>query len=167
LLAEGHYDRITFEAVADRAGCSRPSVYRRFRNKVDLVRTMVEPLTRPPEMQHYRSGPPREALIAYLHDWVDYLDRGGGPMIMALWQARREDPEMSAMLDDIYDQGRKPYVEALRGLSPRPAPEDALFVIIDAMLGAVLFRCVHRLKGIAPAEIELLVDQAIRSAEGA
>src|ERR1700761_8186803 len=43
LLSEGRYDRVTFEAIADRAGCSRPTVYRRFRNKVDLVRALVDP----------------------------------------------------------------------------------------------------------------------------
>lgn len=165
VLSEGHYDRLTFEAVADRAGCSRPTLYRRFRNKVELVRALVEPYTHAPEPLMREDASPREALLAYLNDWMDYLGAGGGASIMALWQARREDPEMSAMLDEIYDQGRKPYVAALRRLSARPAPDAAYRPLVDAMLGAVIFRTVHCLKAMDPAELELLVDQAIRSAE--
>ncbi len=121
-------------------------------------------MTHPPDEAHDQHAPPREALRRFLGEWVTYLADGGGAMIMALWQARREDPEMSAMLSGIYEQGRKPYVEALRRISRRPGPEEAYVIIVDALLGAVLFRCVHRLCPIAAHELDLLVDQAVRTA---
>jgi AcrR family transcriptional regulator len=164
LLSEGRYDRMTFEAVADRAGCSRPTIYRRFRNKVEMVRALVEPMTEAMEPAVRPDGSPRDTLASYLVEFAAYLTDGGGNAIMALWQARREDPEMSAMLDDIYAQGRRPYVQMLAQLSKRRAPEDAYVVLVDAMLGAVMFRCVHCLKPIALNELELLVDQAMAAA---
>ncbi len=164
LLSEGRYDRLTFEAVADRAGCSRPTLYRRFRNKVELVRRLVEPLTVAAEPSVRADADPRAALIAYLEEFATYVTDGFGNAIMALWQARREDPEMSAMLDDIYAEGRQPYVRVLAQISSRRAPDDAYVVLVDAMLGAVMFRCVHCLKPIFRHELELLVDQAMHAA---
>ena len=164
LLTEGRYDRMTFEAIADRAGCSRPTIYRRFRNKVELVRALVEPLTGAMEPVVRADGGPRNSLLSYLEEFAGYLTEGGGNAIMALWQARREDEEMSAMLDDIYVQGRRPYVQMLAQLSERRAADDAYVVLVDAMLGAVMFRCVHRLKPISRPELEVLVDQAMAAA---
>ena len=37
MLAEVGYDGLSIEAVAQRAGVSRPTIYRRYQNKVDLV----------------------------------------------------------------------------------------------------------------------------------
>lgn len=37
MLAEAGYDGLSIEAVAQRAGVSRPTVYRRYQNKADLV----------------------------------------------------------------------------------------------------------------------------------
>jgi AcrR family transcriptional regulator len=37
MLAEVGYDGLSIEAVAHRAGVSRPTIYRRYQNKVDLV----------------------------------------------------------------------------------------------------------------------------------
>jgi len=164
LLTEGRYDRMTFEAVADRAGCSRPTIYRRFRNKVELVRAVVEPMTEAIDPVVPADGGPRNTLLMNLEAFVGYLTNGGGNAIMALWQARREDEEMSAMLDDIYRQGRRPYIEILAQFSPRRASVDTYVVLVDAMLGAVIFRCVHCLKSIDRSELELLVDQAVRAA---
>jgi AcrR family transcriptional regulator len=164
LLSNGIYDRVTFEAVADRAGCSRPTVYRRFKNKVELVRAMVEPMTRLPGPVAPEHGDSRAILLGYLEAWAAYLVQGGGAMIMALWQARREDSAMSAMLDEIYERGRRPYVDLLKRLSTAPMADADYVILVDAMLGAVLFRCVHCLGEISKPELQLLVDQAIGAA---
>jgi AcrR family transcriptional regulator len=164
ILAEGRYDRLTFEAVADRAGCSRPTLYRRFRNRVELVRAMVDPFRQSMTPQVRDDADARVALLEYLQSWVDYLGSGGGEVIMALWQARREDPEMSAMLDDIYARGRGPHIALLRRFCTPGVADTALVVLVDAMLGGILFRCVHCQGSISRDELQLLADQAIAAA---
>jgi AcrR family transcriptional regulator len=165
LLAEGRYDRLTFEAVADRAGCTRPTVYRRFRNKVDLVKALVDPYRKSMEPVIREGDDPRATLLSYLEDFAGYLSAGGGAAIMALWQARLEDAEMSAMLDQIYEVGRRPYVAVLKQVSGSKAPDADYVVLVDAMLGAILFRCVHCLKSISKVELKMLVDQALAAAQ--
>ena len=83
---------------------------------------------------------------------------------MALWQARREDAEMSAMLDDIYALGRRPYIEMLRLTAPQTS-DDPFIILVDALLGAVLFRCVHCFGTVSAQELERLVDQSIKAAK--
>ena len=167
LLSEGIYDRVTFESVADRAGCSRPAVYRRFKTKVQLVRALVEPMTRSPGPIAPEGGDQRFVLLSYLEAWADYLGEGGGAAIMALWQARREDSEMSAMLDEIYERGRRPYVDVLKRFSRKPMADADYVILVDAMLGAVLFRCVHCMGSVSQPELQSLVDQAIGAAADA
>jgi hypothetical protein len=102
--------------------------------------------------------------MAYLEAWAAYLGQGFGAVIMALWQARREDGEMSAMLDEIYERGRRPYVEVLKRCSKTPMPDADHVILVDAMLGAVMFRCVHCMGAISRPELQILVDQAISAA---
>jgi AcrR family transcriptional regulator len=164
ILSEGRYDRLTFEAVADRAGCSRPTLYRRFRNRVELVRAMVDPFRQSMATPSCDDADAHVTLIEYLQSWVDHLGNGGAEVIMALWQARREDPEMSAMLDQIYAHGRRPHIEVLRRCCAPEVQEEAFVVLVDAMLGGIMFRCVHCQGTISREELRLLADQAIAAA---
>ena len=165
ILSEGRYDRLTFEAVADRAGCSRPTVYRRFRNKVELVRALIDPFREAVTPTVPEDADPRTTLLEYLRSWVDYLGNGGGEVIMALWQARREDAEMSAMLDGIYAQGRLPHIDMLRRLAAPQTSDEPFVILVDALLGAILFRCVHCFGTVSALELERLVDQVIAAAK--
>jgi AcrR family transcriptional regulator len=66
-LAESGYDALTFDAVAARAGTSRPALYRRWSTKQELVRAAIghgavgEPLEDPD------TGSVRGDLIALMH----------------------------------------------------------------------------------------------------
>lgn len=64
LLRELGYDRLTIDAVAREAGVARTTVYRRYRDKADLVSAAIETLRSP--VKRSASGDARIDLIAQL-----------------------------------------------------------------------------------------------------
>lgn len=64
LLREHGYDRLTIDAVAREAGVARTTVYRRYRDKADLVSAAIETLRAP--VKRSASGDTRADLIAHL-----------------------------------------------------------------------------------------------------
>ena len=64
LLRELGYDRLTIDAVAREAGVARTTVYRRYRDKADLVSAAIQTL-RPP-VKRSTTGDARADLIAHL-----------------------------------------------------------------------------------------------------
>ena len=64
LLRELGYDRLTMDAVAREAGVARTTVYRRYRDKPDLVSAAIETLRSP--VKRSTSGDARADLIAHL-----------------------------------------------------------------------------------------------------
>jgi len=64
LLRELGYDRLTMDAVAREAGVARTTVYRRYRDKADLVSAAIETLRAP--VKRSTSGDARADLIAHL-----------------------------------------------------------------------------------------------------
>ena len=64
LLHEHGYDRLTMDAVAREAGVARTTVYRRYRDKADLVSAAIETLRAP--VKRSASGDARLDLIAQL-----------------------------------------------------------------------------------------------------
>ena len=64
LLRELGYDRLTMDAVAREAGVARTTVYRRYRDKADLVSAAIESLRAPAKRS--ATGDTRRDLIAQL-----------------------------------------------------------------------------------------------------
>ena len=64
LLREQGYDRLTIDAVAREAGVARTTVYRRYRDKADLVSAAIGTLRAPAKRS--ASGDARQDLIAHL-----------------------------------------------------------------------------------------------------
>jgi AcrR family transcriptional regulator len=102
VLGEGGYAGLTFDAVAQKAGCQRAAIYRRFPSKrelaVAMVLSQVHRIEPPPgELQD-----PRQALVQHLQKLVRFLQGPAGLAALGLSQARRIDPELSAALDSLY-----------------------------------------------------------------
>src|SRR5438552_14982335 len=64
LLREVGYDRLTIDAVAREAGVARTTVYRRYRDKADLVSAAIQTLRQP--VKRAAGGDARRDLIAHL-----------------------------------------------------------------------------------------------------
>jgi len=164
LLSEAGYEGVTFDAVADLAGCSRPAIYRRFHDKRELVMAIVEAVARAYEEGRDFGEEPRQELIGRLIAFVGYLQSGGAGAIVALSQARRADPGLGGLLEALFARERTVYAEALRRARGEPRVSDEILLQVEAMLGAVLFRAALRSQPMAAEEVMALVDMTISGA---
>lgn len=166
VLAEAGYAGLSFEAVAERAGCSRPALYRRFAGRRELVLALIE--TSMAEVQPFLGGvnDPRRELVEHVRGFVRYLALPGGAATMALALARRSDPALAEALDALFERERRYYEDALNAAAPGRLEPAAAHLLIDALLGAVMFRVALRNGQLLDSEIETLVDQMIEAARG-
>lgn len=164
VLAEAGYAGLTFEAVAERAGCSRPALYRRFAGRRELVLALIE--TSMAEVEPYLAGinDPRRELVEHLRGFVRYLSLPAGAATLALAQARRSDSGLAEALDALFARERRYYEDALDAAAPGGLPKASAHLLIDALLGAVMFRVALRNGRFSDQEIEALVDQTIDAA---
>src|SRR5436190_7688177 len=139
LLAEVGYDRLTMDAVAERAGAGKATLYRRWSSKSRLVVDAVADFTPFPEGDDVDSGSLgddlRHALGLYM---------GGDPLrqrvVSGLASALARHPELAAAMRD--DDGYRHRCAVLtaferarrRGELSRSAPLDALHDIVAAMV---------------------------------
>jgi AcrR family transcriptional regulator len=111
LLRELGYDRLTMDAVAREAGVARTTVYRRYRDKADLVSAAIETLRKPSARS--ATGDARVDLIAHL----DSVRRNYGvslagtllmeepynPRLLELFRERMVIPQRRLVADTIQD----------------------------------------------------------------
>lgn len=98
LLAEGNYERLTMAAIADRAGTSKPVLYRRWANRTELILAVLRNKTPAPRLANADHGTLRADLIALLHSaaaWFTGLPSG---VVYSLRAAMAVDPELRALL---------------------------------------------------------------------
>lgn len=142
LLAEHGYDRCSIEAVADEAGVTRATVYRRYPTKADLVTNSVCAMEKLPDGSHM---PDTRACLAWmLGEFRDGISRADGVSIVSsLYVQRREHPDM---LDRFRDQvmlpGREKFLATLKaGVERGHVRADAdLELAVDQLIGAYLTR---------------------------
>ncbi|WP_312166259.1 helix-turn-helix domain-containing protein [Phenylobacterium sp.] len=161
LLAERGYAGMTFEDLAERAGCSRPALYRRFANKRELIIWMLDNAARDTDPALPAHVPPRTVLIENLWGFVRHLGGPAGVATPELSQARRRDPELSVALDALYERERRPYLVALDAALKGALPAPEVSGLVDNMIGAVLFRAGLQGQKLKLAQIEQIVDQAL------
>lgn len=164
VLSRFGYDGLTFEAVAEAAGCSRPTLYRRYANKSELILDLITDRTADIESELHISSDPREMLIEHLRGLTLFLNAAGGEMTLGVAQARRRDSRLNTAAAALYAENSMDYVRELSAASGSHAPLDFCRLLTDTLVGTVMFRMVLSNAEISDAEIAELVDQALRSA---
>jgi AcrR family transcriptional regulator len=164
VLAEAGYEGLTFEAVAKAAGCSRPALYRRFAGKRDLVMALVETSAGALAPDLSDIADPRRQLVEHTAGFVAYLSLPGGGATMALAQARRADAGLDAALEASFGRDRAHYEAAIAKSVGGRLPPEHVRLLVEMLLGAVLFRVALRNTTMDRREIELLVDGALDAA---
>ena len=97
LLVEQGYDGMSMEAVASVAGVGKPTIYRRYATKRELVvaavSSLAESIPTPPGTGHVGAD-----LLGYLEQAFGVFQRGVGfAMLGALLVKERDDPELMAL----------------------------------------------------------------------
>ena len=141
LLEEGGYPAVSIEAVAQRAGVGKQSIYRWWPGKADLVLEHLVAYTqavRPPD---------RGTLAADLKDLLTWsfrtLSGGLGPIMGALMAEAQVDRRFGQAFYDQLIAARRQVLRGLleRGRARRELPADVdLDTMVDMIYGAMWYR---------------------------
>lgn len=137
LLATGGYEALTFSAVAECAGTTRPAVYRRWEDKADLataaIAAMSEAADRPP------TDDPHADLVAELEAFRRGISRPHGTALAATMLLEGTDPGLVRRYRErIVDPRRRRLTEIIeRAKKSGTVGRDAdLEVAVSALVGS-------------------------------
>ncbi|MCP2259584.1 transcriptional regulator, TetR family [Streptoalloteichus tenebrarius] len=142
LLARVGYHGLTIEAVAARAGVGRPTVYRRWPTKDDLV---VDVLSRAvPVLADPDTGDALRDLELLASEVLERLVAAGvGPVVLAVLGAAVDRPELASRLEERYLSPRLGVLGEViaRGVRTGRVRDDLdVTVIRDLVLGPLVYR---------------------------
>jgi AcrR family transcriptional regulator len=171
LLLDHGLHAVSMDAVAERAGVSKATIYRWWPKKEILALDMLFTEWSAVTPQQYESGLLRSDLIALLSAWTRLSSgRPYGRVVAALLAEARTDPAFSAeyqrrMLEPRRDQARMIFAHAVaRGEIPG---ETKVELAIDLLYGPLYHRLLH---GHAPLDdqfVDELVEMALRGIQPA
>lgn len=143
LLSEAGFAGVSIEAVADRAGVGRPTVYRRHADREALVEAAVRDCFEN-SLQIPPSTPdPYADVVKLLENTVHMLKRTAiGPVFRAAIPHLPQHPRLGRLANDLGRERRVRLRAAMAraiaaGALPAPAHLDTS---IDGILGAIYFR---------------------------
>ncbi|MDX3884350.1 TetR/AcrR family transcriptional regulator [Edaphosphingomonas haloaromaticamans] len=160
VLADKGYEGLTFEAIAELAGCSRATLYRRFASKDELITAILHETSRAIEPGFAAGESPRNILIGHASAAADYLSGERGQAILKLGFTIAHLPDLAAAIGRHADQERTFYIREFRRLAPAAALADIEFAC-HTLIGSVTYHVAILRRPLPPARIAQLVDQAI------
>lgn len=161
VLTEKGYEAFTFEAVADCAGCSRSTLYRRFANKAELVEAILGATARLFEPVTGEGMAPRDVLIAHATAMRAYMAEPRGPALLGITISMPHHPELAAALQRHQSREQAYYFREFERLCPEGiAPEKRDFAFYT-LVGSIVFHTAVRRVAPSDTQIAQLVDHAI------
>lgn len=162
LVAEEGYDRVTVDAIADRAGAGKATLYRRWRSKADLVVdaiTDLKPVGRAPD-----TGSLREDLDRLCDHFADQQETRALAVMQGLASAIHHDPELRAVFDERVVAPRRAAMAeifaraAARGEMPAGKDVDLLTSVVPALL---MHRLVSGKGACSPAFARQVIEEVV------
>jgi AcrR family transcriptional regulator len=142
LMDEVAFAQVTAEAIAERAGTSKATVYRWWPNKAAVViEAFREAIA--PELPLRDTGSLREDLTTQVRNFARMLSGRGGRMLRSFVAASRSDPEVAAAFRSIWSDPRR--AEAKEMLRQKQAggqlrPDADLDLVLDSLYGPLYYR---------------------------
>jgi AcrR family transcriptional regulator len=142
LMDETAFTQVTMEAIAERAGASKTTVYRWWPNKAQLaIEAFREAVA--PELPLRDTGSLRNDLTMQMQNFARVLSGRGGRMLRSFLVAARCDPEVAEAFRSIWSDPRR--AEAKSMLRQKQATgqlrQDAdLDLVIDSLYGPLYYR---------------------------
>ena len=99
ILSEVGYDRTTVEAIAQRAQVGKATIYRRFKNKEEILISAMKAHTAC-SLPRIDTGNLRDDLIKLIHEHVKILKGPDGELKMSLLAVAHRDPELGRFLGE-------------------------------------------------------------------
>ncbi len=163
LLAEFGYGRTSLDAVAERAGVSKPTLYRRWSSKKDLVIAAIERFGDSATLPE--GGDARQRVTTFVEEWWNLAaspEQAIVPKVFAelLGEAQRH-PELNQAVHRMFLSSRRAQIRHLLGdavadgeLRPDLDLDDA----IDVLIGTLLFRRLISDGPVSPEAARRIVD---------
>jgi len=157
-LTESGYARLTIDGVAQRAGVTRKSIYRRWPTKLELVTELFRTASKSAPLPD--TGSLRGDLIGLYRIYAKSLATPGGPIIPALVAESMFNDELAEIIS-TYNNARRRHLIRLferaveRGEMLPPKDPD---IYIDAISGFFWFRKMIRRAAIRERQAEAFAD---------
>ncbi|HEX6343572.1 TetR/AcrR family transcriptional regulator [Umezawaea sp.] len=140
LVAETGYVSMTIDAVAARAGTSKATIYRRWRNKHEIAVAAMARYHGRLTPWSVDTGGFRGDLLAHAHRFAEVLDGFDGRLAIGLVQARASDPELIDELETRFSSGARLPPEVVERAVRRgelPGPVDHR--VFEEVVASVMF----------------------------
>lgn len=168
LLDEGGYEAMSFEAVAQRAGVTRPTIYRRWPTRVHLANEIANG----PEIEAPIVDPAediRAEIRRLIHHLINIYNiapvkAANAGIVMAL----QRDPDLRAQLHTPREMRARVELRAAIEKAKQNGvvrPEIDSDVVFDALCGAVIFRTMISSLPTGETTGEALYDLVVRGME--
>ncbi|MBS1877380.1 MAG: TetR/AcrR family transcriptional regulator [Acidobacteria bacterium] len=141
LMEESGYARLTCDAIAQRAGAGKATIYRWWQNKAGVViDAFVESVT--PELPNQRLGSLDEYVTVHLRRFAKVLLGSKGRFLAAVIAAAQDDPEVETAFISHWLKPRRQVsrriLEEYRAEGELRSDAD-LELVLDAMYGPLHF----------------------------
>ncbi|MCF2528020.1 TetR/AcrR family transcriptional regulator [Yinghuangia soli] len=146
LLAEEGYARLSFETVARRAGVTRPTIYRRWSSKAELVHEAVFPAHGSEVLIRDTGDFAADVRRVVADTAASYARPEARAALPGLFADLDQDPALrAAVIDRLETQAREQFRTLVRSAADRGAVRTDVDpdVLFDAVLGAVFARAVN------------------------
>ena len=169
LLQERSVRDLTIEAVAKRAGVGKPTIYRWWPTKADLVMAMFQERLdtgRPPAAPADEPAPVQEAVRSKVRLLVKRFNGLFGRVLAELIAEGQSDPAVLKTLNERHLRDRRAAtvgdVKRAQSAGELPAGLDPE-VFVDAIFGPLYYRLMIRNAPLTEPYGDALVDQAFRN----
>ena len=165
LLVEGGAAAVTIEAVVQRSGVARSTIYRHWPRRIDLVadtfRTLIPPLPAVPASGDLRSR--LQGVLRVLAGQIN--DEKYAAVVPAVLDSATRDPELAEFREVFTRSQRAPLDTVLRastaaGELPADLDRDGA---IAALVGPLLFRRVVLAQSVDAAYADQLIDAFLQA----
>ena len=167
LLARDGYQSMRMTDVALQAGVGKPTLYRRYPTKADLVAAAIVALTAGPQPEPELPSGTEAALLTLLSATATALATPGGMTILgSLLAQEQRDPELIAAFRARVFEPRHAVVRVVltRGIETGDVdPKTPIDVVVDLLFGALLARAILG-EPVTNAWLAGVVDVAMRGA---
>jgi AcrR family transcriptional regulator len=164
LLVERGFDGISVEAVAERSGAAKTTIYRHWPDKQAVLRAAIESII--PAAQAPDTGGLRGDLTFFANDLAEILDTPPTcALVPGLIDAAERDPELARLLAEFTAGRRRPVHTAVARASERDEiradvdPE----LVASLLLGPLFYRRLLSREPLTGEFIEQVVETALAS----
>lgn len=163
LMDETAFPQVTTEAIAERAGVSKATVYRWWPNKAAVaIEAFREAIA--PELPLRNTGSLRQDLTQQVRNFARMLSGRGGRMLRSFLIAALTDPEVDAAFRSAWSDPRR--AEAKQMLREKQSAgqlrKDAdLDLVLDSLYGPLYYRFLVKNEAPSQKYAEALADLVI------